>query len=57
MSYYARFSQKGKEFVALTGLTHKEFKALLPTFRACLLMRMKRYTLEGKKRGGGRRRR
>jgi hypothetical protein len=57
MDYYARFSQKGKPFVALTGLTHKEFKRLLPGFRTCFLKRMKHYTLKGKKRGGGQRRR
>ncbi len=55
MSYYARYSGKGKPFVALTGLTHKEFKALLPAFRIRYLKRIKRYTLKGKKRGGLRR--
>lgn len=57
MSHYARYSQKGKPFVALTGLTHKEFKALLPAFRSRFLKRIKRYTLKGEKRGSGQRRR
>ena len=57
MDYYARFSQKGKPFVALTGLTHREFKVLLPRFRSCFLKRMRRYTLKGKKHSGQRCRR
>ena len=57
MDYYARFSQKGKPFVALTGLTHREFKALLPSSRSCFLKQMRRYTLKGKKRSGQLRRR
>ena len=55
MSYYARYSGKGRQFIALTGLTHKEFNALLPAIGTRYLKRMKRYTLKGKKRGRQRR--
>src|SRR3990172_3974181 len=51
MSHYARFSRRGKPFLALTGYTLEEFQALLPAFRSCYLKRMEYYTLKGKQRG------
>jgi hypothetical protein len=51
MDNYARFSRKRKQFLALTGYTLEEFRALLPAFRTCFLNRVKSYTLKGKKRG------
>jgi len=50
MTNYARFSQKSKQFQALTGYTLEEFQALLPAFRNSFLKHMQSYTLEGKKR-------
>jgi hypothetical protein len=50
MSYYARLSEKEKQFHALTGYNLDEFQALLPAFQASFLKRMETYTLEGKQR-------
>ena len=47
---YARLSQKAKQFLALTGLTRKEYDVLLPMFQNAFLIHMQTYTLEGKKR-------
>ena len=50
MTNYARLSQKAKQFLALTGLTRKEYDVLLPMFQNAFLIHMQTYTLEGKKR-------
>lgn len=53
-NFFARYSDKGRAFVALTGLTHKEFKVLVPVFGKRFLKWVKRHTLKGTKRSGQR---
>ena len=60
MLEYTRLKQDRRKFLALTGLTPKEFKALLPAFRHAYERHYSTSrTLSGqprkRKRGGGRR--
>jgi len=51
MSQYSQTKNKPKRFLAMTGLSHEEFQALLPTFKTCFYDWMDTYTLDGKLRG------
>ena len=51
MGQYEQTKDKPRRFLAMTGHTHEEFEALLPTFRICFYGWMDTYRLDGKLRG------
>ncbi len=51
MGQYTEAKDKPKRFLAMTGYTHEEFEALLPSFEASFYDWMNTYRLDGKLRG------
>jgi hypothetical protein len=48
---YRKLARNKQRFVAMTGLTLKEFEALLPSFRTAFAQYVKHYRLDGQPRG------